>query len=102
MPTARTPEGYTSYMINKIPNELRERVRAKCAEARPPLSMRWVILDLLGQWAPPNREAKPEVTKSVTPEPIPWMRKPTSSKPKPQPPQIDAPKADAPDLGSAF
>ncbi len=99
---ARTPENdVAQYLLNGIPGELWDRAKAKAAAARPPISMRWVLIQGLEAFAPgpysvglAPQPARKTVVKAPR-QPIPKETR------KRQPVQAPA-EGDLPDLSTAF
>lgn len=61
------------YLLKGIPGDLWDRCKHKAEVNSPPLSMRWVLIQLLERWAPadakPQRVRTPKPPKaSVTPK----------------------------------
>ena len=102
-----------SYLLHRIPLDIWERAKAKAAANRPPLKMRWVLIQLIEKFAGPapkiDPTADPEKTHKATAVKKPRKAKspaiPHESEPpqaivvnQPQPPALVA----VPDLGDSF
>jgi len=102
---ARTKENNTvTYNLNGIPGDVWDRAKAKAASYRPPLSMRWVIIQLLEKFAPASEEEL-AATAAANLKKIAPVRAANARRAKegPKPPKPPAPSlGDAVDLGDSF
>ena len=102
MPRTTTPDDSAIYLLKRIPGPLWDRAKAKAAEHRPPLSMRWVLIQLLEKWT--ETAPVPIVAgETVSPAPVakpPRVRRPAA--PKAAKPIPAAPMAPLDDLGGIF
>lgn len=79
----------TGYILKRIPRDLWTAAQAKAATHQPPMSMRYVLIQLLGRWVGP------------APDGSPWPLPPRKIRQKKatEPP---APVSDSPALNETF
>ena len=46
-------DGEITYLLKGIPLDIWERAKVKARAERPPIAMRWVLIQLLEKWAGP-------------------------------------------------
>ncbi len=104
------------YILERIPPDTWERAKAKAASYKPPMSMRWVLIQLLEKWAPRpkgtrKRKAVPRPIATVQRDVIPGTTISTPEWEHPIPKYIrtaagtvepSAPPTDAPDLDGSL
>jgi hypothetical protein len=44
----------TSYAWQRVPRQLLQDAQAKCRAERPPISLKWKLIELLEQWTYPD------------------------------------------------
>ena len=103
MPRTKTPDDSAIYLLKRIPGPLWDRAKAKAAEHRPPLSMRWVLIQLLEKWTDTVPMVTGETRADLSPASVakpPRVRRPAT--PKAAKPIPAAPMAPLDDLGGIF
>lgn len=92
----------TAYLLKGIPRATWDAAKDKAANARPPLSMRWVIIQLLERWIQHGKSAEtaanPAEGNGTARRRVKAPRQPKVGKAKPS---ASGPM-DAPDLADSF